>query len=103
MGTTIFEENLPQTMAFKGTDTVTIKSSGNEKNRFTVMLGAYGDGKKMRPYIIFKRKTLPKNVVWPSGVIVRCQSKGWMDEALTKFGCVLYMGTGFFPASTCHF
>ena len=72
-----------QTLDFKGADSVTIKSTGNEKNRFTVMLGAYGDGRKMPPYVIFKRKTMPK-VTWPKGVIVRCHPKGWMDEALTK-------------------
>ena len=79
-----FDIPCTQTMAFKGEKTITLKSTGNEKNRFTVMLGAYGDGTKMPPYVIFKRKTLPKNVVWPEGVIVRTQEKKWMDANLTK-------------------
>ena len=73
-----------QTIDFKGASSVTMKSTGNEKNRFNIMLGAYGDGTKMRPYIIFKRKTLPKNIKWPKGVEVRCHPKGWMDEKFTK-------------------
>ena len=54
--------NIPftQTMAHKDEKSITLKSTGNEKNRFMVMLGTYGDGTKMPPYITFKRKTLPK-------------------------------------------
>ena len=73
-----------QTLDFKGVKSVPIKTTGNEKNRFTVMLGAYGDGKKMPPYVIFKRKSLPKNIHWPAGMIVKAQENGWMNEELTK-------------------
>ena len=84
-----FDIPFTQTMAPKaggvaGEKSITLKSTGNEKNRFTVMVGAYGDGRKMPPYIIFKRKTFPKNINWPDGVIVRNHEKGWMDAALTK-------------------
>ena len=79
-----FDIPFTQTMAHKGEKSITLKSTGNEKTRFTVMLGAYGDGTKIPPDIIFKQKTLPKNVTWPAGVIVRQQDKGWMDERLTK-------------------
>ena len=71
------------TVALKGSKTVTINTTGNEKNRFTVMLACTADGGKLPPFIIFKRKTLPKGVTWPSGVVVRCQDKGWMNDALT--------------------
>lgn len=65
----------------KGTKSVNIKTTGNEKNRFTVMLSVTADGAKLPPYIIFKRKTLPKEQ-FPKGVIVRVQEKGWMDDNL---------------------
>ena len=76
--------NLPSatSVAVKGSKTVTINTTGNEKNRFTVMLACTADGGKLPPYIIFKRKTLPKGMTWPKGVIVRVQEKGWMDDAL---------------------
>lgn len=48
------------------------------------MLACLGDGTKLLPYVVFKRKTLPKNVNFPKGVIVRCQEKGWMDQGLVQ-------------------
>ena len=67
----------------KGAKTVNITTTGNEKNHFTVMLACTADGGKLPPYVIFKRKTMPKDK-FPDGVIVRVQQNGWMDEALTK-------------------
>uniref|UniRef100_A0A8C8VPE3 HTH CENPB-type domain-containing protein n=1 Tax=Pelusios castaneus TaxID=367368 RepID=A0A8C8VPE3_9SAUR len=69
-----------QTVASIGEKTVFVRSTGNEKNHFTVVLSCLANGTKLRPVIIFKRKTLPKNVKLPSGVIVRVHEKGWMDE-----------------------
>lgn len=37
-----------------------------------------GDGSKLRPMVIFKRKTLPK-VANKHGVVIAAQEKGWMD------------------------
>ena len=62
------------TVALKGSRTVSINTTGNEKNRFTVMLACTADGGKLPPFIIFKRKTLPKGV--------KCDCKGsgqWLD------------------------
>ena len=70
------------TVAPKGSKTVSINTTGHEKDRFTVMLACTADGGKLPPFIIFKRKTLPKGVTWPKGVIVRCQDHGWMDNDL---------------------
>ena len=67
-----------------GAKTVTINTTGNEKNRFTVMLACTADGGKLPPFVIFKRKTLPKNVKWPEGILIRCQDKGWMDDTLMR-------------------
>ena len=67
-----------------GTKTVSIVTTGHEKDRFTVMLACLGDGSKLPPYVIFKRKTLPKGLIFPQGIHVRAQAKGWMDEELVK-------------------
>ena len=63
---------------------MSILTTGHEKDRFTVMLACLGDGTKLPPYVIFKRKTLPKNANFPKEVIVRCQEKGWMDQGLVQ-------------------
>ena len=63
----------------KGTKSVSIMTTGHEKDRFTVMLACLGDGTKLPPYVVFKRKTLPKDLVLPRGIHVRAQAKGWMN------------------------
>jgi hypothetical protein len=68
----------------KGQKSVSIITTGNEKNRFTVMLACTADGGKLPPYVVFKRKTMPKGVKWPKGVEVRVQEKGWMDTNLVR-------------------
>ena len=57
---------------------IKIRTMGNEKNRITVVLTCAGDGSKLRPMVIFKRKTLPK-VANKHGVVIAAQEKGWMD------------------------
>ena len=52
------------------TKTVSIVTTGHEKDRFTVMLACLGDGSKLPPYVIFKRKTLPKGLIFPQGIHV---------------------------------
>ena len=56
---------------------VKIRTTGNEKNRITVVLACAGDGTKLKPMVIFKRKTLPK-MNNKHGVVVSTQEKGWM-------------------------
>ena len=72
------------TVSEKEVKSVSILTTGHEKDRFTVMLACLGDGTKLLPYVIFKRKTLPKNANFPKEVIVRCQEKGWMDQGLLQ-------------------
>ena len=44
-----------------------IKTSGNENTRYSVVLACCADGTKLPPLLIFKRKTLPKDVI-PHGI-----------------------------------
>ena len=67
-----------------GAKTVLIKTTGHVKTHFTVVLACMADGTKLKPTVIFKRKTLPKGVKFPAGVLVRSYVKGWMDEDGTK-------------------
>lgn len=69
------------TVAEKGAKQVKLLTTGNEHSRFTVMLACTADGRKLPPFIIFKRKTLPKED-FPRDVIVRCNEKGFMNESL---------------------
>jgi len=55
-----------------------IKTSGNEKTRYAVVLACCADGTKLPPLLIFKSKMLPKDVI-PHGIYVHFHSTGWMD------------------------
>ncbi|CAI7746357.1 unnamed protein product [Closterium sp. NIES-54] len=72
-----------RTLEMKGARTVHVRSAGYEKERVTVMLAVTASGLKLPPYVVFKRKTIPK-VPIPAGVVVRAQDKGWMDESLVQ-------------------
>jgi hypothetical protein len=47
------------------------------------MLAISADGRKLPPYIIFKRKTIPKGK-FLLGIHVRVQENGWMDTAMIQ-------------------
>lgn len=64
-----------------GERSVSIRTTGAEKQRCTVMLAITSDGRKLPPYVIFKRKTMPKET-FPKGIIVRVQENGWMTDDL---------------------
>ena len=68
----------------KGEKTVLVKTTGHEKQHFTVVLVCMADGTKLLPMVIFKRKTFSKKEIFPQGVVVHEQERGWMDEA----GCL---------------
>jgi len=67
-----------RTVDVKGAKTIMIKTSGNEKTRCTVVLACCADGTKLPLLLIFKRKTLPRDVI-PHGIYVHVHSKGWLD------------------------
>jgi len=72
------------TVAGIGEKTVIVKTTRHEKTHFTVVLSCLADGTKLCPVLIFKRKTLPRNLKLPPGITVRVPPKGWMYEEGTK-------------------
>ena len=74
-----FDIPVNRTVEKRGTSTVSIRTTGNEKSSFTVVLACHANGQKLPPMVIFKRKTLPKEN-FPAGVVIKVNPKGWMDE-----------------------
>ena len=68
-----------------GQRSVPLKSTGHEKQHFTVVLSSKADGTKLKPYIVFKGKgtRLLKQLNAVQGVVVRFSSTGWMNDELT--------------------
>ncbi|CAI7898513.1 unnamed protein product [Closterium sp. NIES-54] len=63
---------------------VPIKSAGYPKERVTVMLACTADEMKLKPWVFFKRKIVPKGVFLPGNlkkpppeVVVRWISRAW--------------------------
>lgn len=74
-----FDLPMNRTVDKIGTKSISIKTTGNEKSSFTVVLSCCSDGGKLPPMVIFKRKTIPKEN-FSTDVIVEANEKGWMDE-----------------------
>ena len=74
----MFNVQSNKTADVKGAKTIMIKTSGNEKMHYTVVLAYCADGTKLPPLLIFKRKMLPKDVI-PHGIYIHGHSKGRMD------------------------
>ena len=71
------------TISRVGDRTVSIRTTGHDKGRFTVLLAAMADGRKLKPFVVFKGvRPIPELNQVP-GVVVRLSRNGWMDEALT--------------------
>ena len=74
-----------RTVSKTGEKTVKIRTTGNEKNRLTVVLTCAGDGSKLKPLVIFKRKTMPK--------IVNKHGALYTGAHYTRVNTVLYWKT----------
>lgn len=78
-----FDVPTTRTVSERGVKTVHIATTGNERNSFTVVLGCTADGRKLKPLIIFKRLTMPREK-FPNDLVVVCNKKGWMNEEVMK-------------------
>jgi len=74
-----FDAPHSRTVDTTGAESVPVSTTGHEKTGFTVVLACSESRKKLKPMVIFERKTMPKENV-PNGVVVHCHSKGWMDR-----------------------
>ena len=81
----MFDVPSNKTVDVKGAKTIMIKTSGNEKARYTVVLACCADGTKLPPLLIFKRKMLSKDVI-PHGIYIHVHSMdGWKrNEAVVR-------------------
>ena len=71
----------------KGQKSLTIRTSGSEKRRVTVVLTVAADGFMLPPMIIFRDKInqIIKDIEAPEapdGFVIVPQEKAWMDESL---------------------
>ena len=73
------------TVATTGSHCVPLKTTGHEKNHFTVILTAKADGTKQKPFVVFKGKgtRLMKTLQQIPGIVVRFSDNGWMNDTLT--------------------
>jgi hypothetical protein len=55
------------TVDSKDAKRIIVKTCGHVKTHYTVVLSCCADGTKLPPFLIFKRKTLPKEK-FPAGV-----------------------------------
>ena len=74
-----FDAPYSRTVDTTGAESIPVSTTGHEKTGFTVVLACSETGKKLKPMVIFKRKTMPKENL-PDGVVVHCHNKGWMDR-----------------------
>ena len=71
------------TIARRGERSVPLRTTGHKKGRFTVVLSAIADGRKLKPYVVFKGvRAIPE--LNTTGVMVALRNSGWMNEDLTK-------------------
>jgi hypothetical protein len=60
---------------------IIIHTTGCEKQHCTMILSLTAGRRKLPPYAIFKRKTMPKAKL-PNVVCVHVQGKGWVNAAM---------------------
>ena len=68
------------TIEQSSTKTISILTTEHKRSNFTVVLTCMADGTKLLPVIIFKLKNVPKEV-FSDSVIIRANSKSWMNES----------------------
>ena len=75
-----FDALYSKTVDTTGAESIPVSATGHEKTGFPVVLTCSESGKNLKPMVIFKRKTMPKEN-FPNGVVVHCTTKeGWMDR-----------------------
>lgn len=71
------------TVEEKGVKSVTLMSAGNSKAKVTVLLAAFADGRKLKPFIVFKGKRLSRDLIDYRDAVISVSRNGWMTEETT--------------------
>lgn len=71
------------TVSRTGERTISIGTTSHNKGRFTVILAAMADGRKLKPYVVFKGVQPVAALMAIPGVVVAFSKNGWMNEDLT--------------------
>jgi len=66
------------TLDIRGVQHVPMLTTGHEKSRITVCLSAMADGRKLPPFVVFKEKRMPTELVGIRSVIIELSDNGWM-------------------------
>ena len=66
-----------------GERSVSICTTGHDNGRFTIILAAMADGRKLKPFVVFKGVRPISALSKISGVVVNYSRNGWMNEELT--------------------
>lgn len=66
------------TVDFKGAKSISVRTTGAERQRCTVIHSITANGRKLPSYVVFKRKKALPNEKFPDGIIVHVHEKGWM-------------------------
>ena len=75
------------TLDKSGKKTVTLKTTGHEKSRVSVVLAAKADGTKLKPMVAIKgakREVAALNQEFKGRAVVATSANAWMDSELTK-------------------
>jgi hypothetical protein len=76
-----FEMPSNRTLDRVGAKTVSVKTRGKEKSRYTVIPAMMANGQKLKCYIILKGlKKVPKGLVVPKNIQVAVADKGSMNS-----------------------
>ena len=71
------------TVAQVGERSISIRTTRQEKGHFTVILTAMADGRKVKPFVVFKGVRLIAELNQCPGVVVMMSRNRWMNEDLT--------------------
>ncbi|KAL5475173.1 hypothetical protein EMCRGX_G027240 [Ephydatia muelleri] len=71
------------TIEVRGAHTVQISTTGHDKQRITICLAAFADGTKLKPFVVFKGKRIPKEISNVHAAVIKMSDNGWMNEDLT--------------------
>ena len=72
------------TITRTGQKSVPVHTTGHDKGRFTVVLAAMADGRKLNPFVVFKGVCHMQQLTNTRGVVVAMSRNGWMNKEVTK-------------------